>query len=62
MIPACMPIYPRPAAAPHSRRSTVARLVEPLRTSCPLYAVHPSRHHPPAKERAFIDFGLDASR
>lgn len=24
----------------------------------PLYALHPSRHHPPAKVRAFIDFAL----
>jgi DNA-binding transcriptional LysR family regulator len=26
----------------------------------PLYALHPSRHHPPAKVRAFIDFALKA--
>jgi DNA-binding transcriptional LysR family regulator len=26
--------------------------------SFPLYALHPSRHHPPAKVRAFIDFAL----
>jgi DNA-binding transcriptional LysR family regulator len=25
----------------------------------PLYALHPSRHHPPAKVRAFIDFCRD---
>jgi DNA-binding transcriptional LysR family regulator len=28
----------------------------------PLYALHPSRHHPPAKVRAFIDFVLQAVR
>jgi DNA-binding transcriptional LysR family regulator len=28
----------------------------------PLYALHPSRHHPPAKVRAFIDFVLQALR
>jgi DNA-binding transcriptional LysR family regulator len=28
----------------------------------PLYALHPSRHHPPAKVRAFIEFGLKAAR
>ncbi len=28
----------------------------------PLYALHPSRHHPPAKVRAFIDFVLQATR
>jgi DNA-binding transcriptional LysR family regulator len=28
----------------------------------PLYALHPSRHHPPAKVRAFIDFALKAAR
>src|ERR1700733_1934348 len=26
----------------------------------PLYAYHPSRHHPAAKVRAFVDFVLDA--
>lgn len=26
----------------------------------PLYALHPSRHRPPAKVRAFIDFALEA--
>jgi DNA-binding transcriptional LysR family regulator len=25
----------------------------------PLYALHPSRHHPPAKVREFIDFCRD---
>ncbi|RZN14090.1 LysR family transcriptional regulator [Bradyrhizobium sp. Leo121] len=28
----------------------------------PLYALHPSRHHPPAKVRAFIDFALKAAQ
>jgi len=28
----------------------------------PLYALHPSRHRPPAKVRAFIDFALAAAR
>jgi DNA-binding transcriptional LysR family regulator len=28
----------------------------------PLYALHPSRHRPPAKVRAFIDFALEAVR
>ncbi|WP_158801685.1 MULTISPECIES: LysR family transcriptional regulator [unclassified Acidisoma] len=28
----------------------------------PLYALHPSRHHPPAKVRAFIEFVLQALR
>ena len=28
----------------------------------PLYALHPSRHHPPAKVRAFIDFAMDMAR
>jgi DNA-binding transcriptional LysR family regulator len=28
----------------------------------PLYAYHPSRHHPAAKVRAFVDFVLDAVR
>jgi DNA-binding transcriptional LysR family regulator len=28
----------------------------------PLYALYPSRHHPPAKVRAFIDFVLEAVR
>jgi DNA-binding transcriptional LysR family regulator len=28
----------------------------------PLYALHPSRHHPPAKVRAFIDFALAVAR
>ncbi len=26
----------------------------------PLYALHPSRHHPPAKVQAFVDFTLQA--
>jgi DNA-binding transcriptional LysR family regulator len=28
----------------------------------PLYAVHPSRHHPPAKVRAFLDFCIEITR
>jgi DNA-binding transcriptional LysR family regulator len=28
----------------------------------PLYALHPSRHHPPAKVRAFIEFALKAAQ
>ncbi len=28
----------------------------------PLYVVHPSRHHPPAKVRAFLDFCLEITR
>lgn len=28
----------------------------------PLYALHPSRHHPPAKVRAFIDFAIQIAR
>jgi DNA-binding transcriptional LysR family regulator len=28
----------------------------------PLYALHPSRHHPPAKVRAFIEFALKAAK
>lgn len=28
----------------------------------PLYALHPSRHHPPAKTRAFLDFVITLSQ
>lgn len=28
----------------------------------PLYALHPSRHHPPAKVRAFIDFAIETAQ
>jgi DNA-binding transcriptional LysR family regulator len=28
----------------------------------PLYALHPSRQHPPAKVRAFIEFALKAAK
>jgi hypothetical protein len=28
----------------------------------PLFAFHPSRAHPPAKVRAFIDFCIEAAR
>lgn len=28
----------------------------------PLYAFYPSRHHPPAKVRAFLDFCIEIAR
>jgi DNA-binding transcriptional LysR family regulator len=28
----------------------------------PLYALYPSRHHPPAKVRAFLDFCIEITR
>lgn len=44
------------------RGELVEILADASDETCPLFAYHPSRHLPPAKVRAFVDFVIEAAR